>query len=127
MVSPPLFSLGLRIRLSSSVNIDGGKTTPRNISLLWLTIVGSVNAKQIASFGSTGLENKSDEREILLADAGSGTVLFSSNSHNSWLNGFRTNPKKQEIFEISLSERQNLSLTYSSFDVTTKEISLLNA
>lgn len=99
------------MRLSSSVNIDGGKTAPLNISLLWLVNVGSVNAKQIASFGSTALENKSDEREILLADAGSGTMLFSSNSNNSWLNGFRTHPKKQEVLEISLSERQNLSFT----------------
>ena len=111
IVSPPLFSLGLRMRLSSSVNIDGGKTTPLNISLLWLAIAGSVKAKQIASFGSTALENKSDEREILLADLGSGTMLFSSNSSSSWLNGLRTSPKKQEIFEISLSERENLFFT----------------
>ena len=52
------------MRLSSSVSIDGGKTTPLNISLLWLVIDGSVNAKQIASFGSTALENKSDEQLI---------------------------------------------------------------
>ena len=111
IVSPPLLSRGLRMRLSSSVKIDGGKTTPRNISLLWLAIVGSVNATQIASFGSILLENKSDEREILVADAGSGIMLFSSNSYISLLNGFRMNPKKQDIFAISLSERHNLSFT----------------
>src|SRR6056300_285045 len=115
------------MRLSSSVKIDGGNTTPRNISLLCSVNFGSVNAKQIASFGSIALENKSDEREILLAVAGSGTMLFSSYSRNSWLNGLRTKPKKQDDFEISLSERANLSFTYSSFDVTTNDISLLKA
>lgn len=81
----------------------------------------------MASFGSTAPANKSDEREILLAVAGSGTMLFSSNSYNSWLNGFRKNPKKQDVFDTSLSDRQNLSFTYSSFDVTMNDISLLKA
>lgn len=124
MVSPPRLSLGLRIRLSSSVKIEAGTTAPRKISLLWIFMSGSVNAKHTASFGSIGSAKTSDAREILLDDAGKGTVLSSSKLYISLLNGFLRNPKKQVVFAMSFSARQNLSLVYSSF-VKMNTVSLL--
>mmetsp|Transcript_77 Transcript_77/g.168 ORF Transcript_77/g.168 Transcript_77/m.168 type:complete len:80 (+) Transcript_77:962-1201(+) len=77
------------------------------MTLLWPSMEGSVNAKQIASLGSMGFANISVVRDILLAVAGRGTMLFSSKSNNSWLRGFRRNPNKQEILEASISHKQN--------------------
>ena len=125
IVSPPRLSLGRRMRLSSSFKMDGGGTAPGKITLMWPSMGGSVNAKQTASFGSIGFANVSVVREILLAVAGKGTILFSSKSYNSWLNGLRRSPKKQDNFETSMSPRQNFFLLYSSPDFKIKVVSAL--
>lgn len=89
-------------------------------------IVGSVNAKHTASLGSIGSANVSVVRAILLAVLGKGTMLLLSKSYISLLNGFRKRPKKQDIFDMSISARENFFFVYSSPEVKMNDVAWLS-
>ena len=91
---PPLFSLGLLILLSSSINTGWGRIVPGSMMLLWDNFGGSVNATQRLLFFEIASVNKLSSLVMIALAERSGAGMTSDSKIISFPRGGRKDPEK---------------------------------